>query len=73
MAQVAISGWRKERGKNHAGVIKLLRDYCGLDFDTAHSMSTKLITGRATYWVDVPFGKRDAFIRELAARGFPAS
>lgn len=73
MAQVAISGWRKERGKPHAGVIKLLRDYCGMDFDTAHRMSVKLIAGGTTHWVDVPFGKRDAFIRELAARGFPAS
>ena len=69
MADVVIAGWDKAAGKSHAGSIKLLRDNCAMDFDTAHALSLKLIEG-ATRRVSVPFVKREAFIREMRARGF---
>jgi hypothetical protein len=73
LAQVSISSWDASKGRNHAGIIKVLRDYCGVDFDTAHSMSLKLIRGGATYYLDVPFAKRAAFIQEAINRGFSAT
>jgi hypothetical protein len=73
VADVTIAGWDKASGKNHAGVIKLLRDNCDLSFDQAHSLSLKLINDNATRRVSVPFTRREAFVRELQSRGFRVS
>lgn len=73
MADVTISGWDRSSGKNHAGVIKLLRDHCNMTFDQAHSLSIKLINDGATRRVSVPFVRREEFMRELRARGFRVS
>lgn len=72
MADVTIAGWDSNSGKNHAGVIKLLRDNCSMDFNTAHALSLKLIEG-ATRRVSVPFVKRERFLQELRNRGFRAT